>query len=195
MENRVRVVKEVYNAIRAELPASTGFIIGIKVNSVEFQEDGNSTDDAIQIAKALDAIGFDFLELSGGTYEKFQFFHAKDSTKKREAFFGEFASAIKPHIKNAVVYLTGGFRTVPAMVGAIQSGETDGIGIGRPVTAEPDLPKKLLSGKINGVPYSNFEHDFIVSLNICLTQVMIRNNFSLTNPYFISDGTSRIDHL
>lgn len=54
---------------RAEIPASSGFVIGIKINSVEFQEDADNISDAIAVAKALDAVGFDFIELSGGTYE------------------------------------------------------------------------------------------------------------------------------
>lgn len=63
------------------------------------------------------------------------------------------------------------------MVRAIENNETQGVGIGRPVTAEPDLPKKLLNGTITGVPYSHYEHDFIVALNISLTQVC--NHFTL----------------
>lgn len=80
--------------------------------------------------------GFDFIELSGGTIEKLVFCHLSDSTVRREAFFLEFAKKIKPEIKNTVVYLTGGFRTVPGMVKAIEDGSTDGIGLGRPITAE-----------------------------------------------------------
>lgn len=54
----------------------------------------------------------------------------------REAFFLEFAKEIRPALKKTLVYLTGGFRTVPGMVKAIQDGVCDGCGIGRPITAE-----------------------------------------------------------
>lgn len=33
------------------------------------------------------------------------------------------------------------------MVAAIENGSTDGIGLGRPTAAEPDLAKKILSGE------------------------------------------------
>lgn len=33
--------------------------------------------------------------------------------------------------------MTGGFRTAAAMVQAIKENATDGIGLGRPITAEP----------------------------------------------------------
>ena len=80
--------------------------------------------------------GYDFIEFSGGTYEFFVMRHIKESTKKREAFYFEFAKQIKPAVKNAVVYLTGGLRTAPAMISAIKEGVTDGIGLGRPSTQE-----------------------------------------------------------
>ena len=134
--NRAQIVVDIYNAVREEIPASTGFIIGIKLNSVEFQNEGITTDEVKQVAQTLDEAGLDFIELSGGTYEEFGFAHKKESTKKREAYFVEFAEQIKPAVKNAVIYVTGGFRTVPGMVQAIRDGITDGIGLGRPATGE-----------------------------------------------------------
>lgn len=74
--------------------------------------------------------------MSGGSYENWTLFHKKESTQIREAFFAEFSAALKPEILNAVIYLTGGFRSVPAMVRAIENGDTDGIGLAKPSTAE-----------------------------------------------------------
>ncbi|KAH7698157.1 Protein W06H8.2 [Aphelenchoides avenae] len=171
LANRARILLEIYQAIRKEIPAPTGFSIGIKMNSVEFQDEGLTNDDAAYIAEAVDNIGYDFIELSGGNYENFNWQHSKESTKKREAFFIEFAARIKPKIKRAAVFLTGGFRTVPGMVAAIRNGDTDGIGIGRPVTAEPDIAKKLLSGEAQSVALSHFEYDFAASPMACNTQM------------------------
>jgi hypothetical protein len=42
--------------------------------------------------------------------------------------------------------LTGGLRTVAGMNAAIESGAVDVLGMGRPLTVEPDLPARLLSG-------------------------------------------------
>ncbi|KIH42632.1 hypothetical protein ANCDUO_27381 [Ancylostoma duodenale] len=87
--------------------------------------------------------GFDFVELSGGNIEIPAFRHMRDSTRKREAFFLDFAEQIRPVFEKAIVYVTGGFRTAPAMVNAICDGITDGIGLGRPITAEPAADTKL----------------------------------------------------
>ncbi|KAH7714992.1 Protein W06H8.2 [Aphelenchoides avenae] len=178
VENRFRVILEIYEAIRREISAETGFIIGVKMNSVEFQDQGLQTDDAAKVAEALDA-GIDFIELSGGTYEHIQWYHAKESTKKREAYFLEFAERIEPKVKKAILYLTGGFRTVPGMVAAIRNGDADGIGLGRPVTSEPDIAKKLLSGQAQSVAQNYFEYDFALAIAACATQMRQAGNTSI----------------
>lgn len=49
------------------------------------------------------------------------------------------------------------------MIRAIQAGSTDGIGLGRPVCEEPDLPAKLISGEEHSsretlIDINNFYH-------------------------------------
>uniref|UniRef100_A0A1I7TT95 Oxidored_FMN domain-containing protein n=1 Tax=Caenorhabditis tropicalis TaxID=1561998 RepID=A0A1I7TT95_9PELO len=158
LENRNRIILEIYDEIRKEIP-SKEFLIGLKTNSVEFQSEGTTLEDAKEMCRAYEERGFDFVELSGGTAEKFLFNHERESTKKREAFFAEFAEQIRPVFKNTVVYLTGGFRTVGAMVDAIERNTTQGIGLGRPVTAEPDLPKKILNGEVRSAVKDEFNQN------------------------------------
>jgi 2,4-dienoyl-CoA reductase-like NADH-dependent reductase (Old Yellow Enzyme family) len=98
-----------------------------------------------------------------------QFWHATESTLPREAFFIEFAATVRPHIKSSVVYLTGGFRTVPAMVKAVRNKETDGISLARPVAAEPDLPRKIFNWGIQSAALTQFENDFSLGLSAAQT--------------------------
>ncbi|KAI6184741.1 NADH oxidase [Aphelenchoides bicaudatus] len=158
--NRVRLVLDIYEAIRKEIPAQTGFVIGLKFNSVEFQAHGLEVNDAAIMAEAIDKAGFDFIEISGGTIEKLAFVHLSDSTKAREAFFLDFCEKIKPFVKSTVIYLTGGFRTAEGMVNAVKSGSTAGIGLARPIAQEPDLPKKILQGLAESAVNSVFEGNF-----------------------------------
>lgn len=76
------------------------------------------------------------------------FSHMRDSTKKREAFFLEFAETIVPALHKTKTYITGGFKPVGAMVKALDT--VDGVGLGRPVCEKPRLPNDILSGKIKG---------------------------------------------
>jgi 2,4-dienoyl-CoA reductase-like NADH-dependent reductase (Old Yellow Enzyme family) len=124
-------------------------MVGIKLNSVEFQAGGFSVEECRELCNALENEGqFDFVELSGGTYEQLAFGHKRESTKKRDAFFLEFAEKIVPGLKKTKAYITGGLRTGGAMVKALES--VDGVGFARPVCQEPHFCKDILEGKIKG---------------------------------------------
>uniref|UniRef100_A0AC34F973 NADH:flavin oxidoreductase/NADH oxidase N-terminal domain-containing protein n=1 Tax=Panagrolaimus sp. ES5 TaxID=591445 RepID=A0AC34F973_9BILA len=170
-ENRARIIVEINDAIRKEIPASTGFIIGIKLNSVEFQREGLTGEETAIIAAEIDKAGLDFIEISGGTYEAMAFKHKRQSTLNREAFFLEYAEKVKAVVKNAKVYVTGGFRTVPGMVKAIENDETDGIGIGRPITQDFDLPLKILNRSVQSTIEWPFGDDFVSAALACACQM------------------------
>ncbi|EPB70145.1 oxidoreductase, FAD/FMN-binding protein [Ancylostoma ceylanicum] len=150
LKNRARIILEIMEAIRNE--TAEHFIVGIKTNSVEFQANGLNIDDAKAACSLMEKSGFDFVELSGGTLEKPAWMHERVSSVTREAFFMEFAEKIQPVFKKTVVYVTGGFRTATAMAKAVKSGATDGIGLARPVTAEPGC-------KIQSCPEINGEEE------------------------------------
>ncbi|KAE8149082.1 hypothetical protein BDV25DRAFT_130644 [Aspergillus avenaceus] len=149
LENRARLIVEVARSIRQELPSSSGFILGIKVNSVEFQAEGFTPEESQQLCQILEQCEFDFVELSGGTYEANAFARIRESTKSREAFFLEFASMITPVLKKTKSYVTGGLRTAAGMVEALNS--VDGVGLARPTTQEFRLPRDILEGRVTGV--------------------------------------------
>ena len=65
-ENRRRLLIEIVRAVRATVRA--GFVVGIKLNSADFQRGGFSEDESMAVVAellALDAV--DFLEVSGGS--------------------------------------------------------------------------------------------------------------------------------
>ncbi|ETS81168.1 hypothetical protein PFICI_06170 [Pestalotiopsis fici W106-1] len=155
LENRMRLILEIAASIKAQV--SPSFVLGIKVNSVEFQEEGFTPEEAILLCQALEKAGFDYVETSGGTYESTGFRHKKESTRKREAYFIEFSEQISKAVSSLKVYTTGGFKTVDGMVKALEG--VDGVGIGRAACQEPDLPVLILSGKVPGVPKFAVEED------------------------------------
>lgn len=144
LENRGRLISEIGQAVRKR--TSKSFILGIKLNSVEFQDKGFTPEDAKDLCTYLEKDGFDFVELSGGTYESMAFVHKRESTKKREGFFLEFADKIAPGLKRTKTYVCGGLRTSGAMVKALD--HVDGVSLARPTTQEPRLSKEMLEGKI-----------------------------------------------
>ena len=157
LENRARLIMEIADEIQKRVPKS--FILSIKINSVEFQDKGFDPEECKALCAQLEAHHFDFVELSGGTYEVLAFTHKRESTKKREAFFLEFAETIVPALSKTKTYITGGFKTVGAMVSALKT--VDGVGLARPVCQEPRLCADILAGKVKGAIKQRFdENDF-----------------------------------
>ncbi|PNS16382.1 NADH oxidase [Sphaceloma murrayae] len=144
LENRSRLIIEIAQEVRKRV--SENFIVGIKLNSVEFQDKGFEPEEAKTLCSLLEQNRFDFVELSGGTYESLAFGHKRDSTKKREAFFLEFAELIAPVLTKTRTYITGGFKSAGAMVKSLEV--VDGVGLARPVCQEPRLAKDMLDGKV-----------------------------------------------
>ncbi|KAK5115271.1 hypothetical protein LTR62_001471 [Meristemomyces frigidus] len=146
LANRARLILEIAEEVRKR--TSPSFILGIKLNSVEFQDKGFNPEEAKQLCTLLEKEKFDFVELSGGTYESLAFVHKRESTKHREAFFMEFADSIAPALTKTKTYVTGGFKTVGAMTKALKI--VDGIGLARPVCQEPHFCRDVLAGKVTG---------------------------------------------
>ncbi|CAH0057025.1 unnamed protein product [Clonostachys solani] len=170
--NRARIIVEIASAIRRRVPLSAGFVLGVKLNSVEFDEKGFTPEECADLCVLLEQqCQFDFVELSGGTYEDMAFEHKSDTTKKREAFFLEFAESIVPRLKETKVFVTGGLRTVSAMVKALEV--VDGIGLARTLCAEPNLPRDILDGKVNtgGVVQKVNNQDYGLTETVAGTQI------------------------
>lgn len=68
-------------------------------------------------------------------------------TAAREAFFLDFAKAIREQFRDVPLMVTGGFRTREGMETAIKAGACDIIGLGRPAAVEPALPKEIILNK------------------------------------------------
>lgn len=156
--NRARIILDIADAIKARVP-DQGFSLGIKLNSVEFQKGGFTSEDCAALCEELERHGFDHVELSGGTYENLAFSHKRESSKKREAFFLDFADMIVPRLNKTKAYVVGGLRTAAAMVSALDS--VHGVSLARPIAHEFDLPKKILEGKVkSAIQYKLDEQDF-----------------------------------
>ena len=72
--------------------------------------------------------------------------HVAQSTSAREAYFVDFALAMKEKVLIPLM-VTGGFRRRDVMEHAINGGGADLIGLGRPMCIDTDAPAQLLAGK------------------------------------------------
>lgn len=142
--NRRRFVLEVYTAVRRAVWDE--FPIGIKLNSADFMKDGLAPEDSLEVIRELEAAGIDQVEISGGTYESpaMTGYRQKESTRKREAYFLDYAEQVRQFSKAPLV-VTGGFSSGPAMLEALRSGATDMIGMARPLAVDPDFANDLFA--------------------------------------------------
>ena len=142
LENRMRFLKEIYLGMREEL--GKDFPIGIKINSTDFKEDGLKEEDSLETIVELANLGLDFVEISGGTYERPAMMGAT-STSSNKVFFAEYSKKLKQKIEIPVV-VTGGIRSINAMNTLLNDNTTDFIGIARPLTIDPNIPNKIKQG-------------------------------------------------
>jgi 2,4-dienoyl-CoA reductase-like NADH-dependent reductase (Old Yellow Enzyme family) len=190
LTNRMRLLIEIAREIRAE--TSPSFIIGVKLNSVEFQDGGFTVEEAAQVCQELQGVGMDFVELSGGTLEKIGHEWTKETTQKREAFFLKFAEMIVPQMgktaadRRTKVFITGGLRTTSAIAAALDV--VDAVGIARPAAQEPWIARDLASGKTAGAvqPLAPFDNDSVASNGMAGAQ--LRQIASGFMPFNSSDG-------
>ncbi|KAK0736687.1 hypothetical protein B0T21DRAFT_411836 [Apiosordaria backusii] len=130
----------------ASLASEAGFA-GVEVHAAP-----EGLNDAIQQIRAITDAGVDFVEISGGSIEDPTFstgpppppVEKSARSRAREAFFVEFASAVRSEFREVPVVLTGGLRTRKGMEVALAGGSCDMIGLARPAVVNPSVPRKLL---------------------------------------------------
>ena len=159
LANRARFLVETVHAVRRAV--GDDFPVSVKLNSDDFRKGGFSSADCLGVVQLLNGERIDLLEISGGNYEQPRLLglsgrdqdavQVRESTQVREAYFLDYASAIR---KVAVMPLmvTGGFRTRAGMEAALATGDTDMIGLGRPFCTHPDAARQLLDGEISALP-------------------------------------------
>ena len=150
LENRMRFLEKVYMEIRKQVGAA--FPVGIKLNSADFQKGGFTEDESMKVIQRMSDLGIDLIEISGGNYENPQMMgtEVKETTKKREAYFIDYAKKARQSISTPLV-VTGGFRSQIGMEEAIRDGEIDMVGIARPFVLMPDLANKVFNGSYDSV--------------------------------------------
>ncbi|PTI76818.1 NADH:flavin oxidoreductase/NADH oxidase family protein [Staphylococcus succinus] len=133
IQNRMRVLVEIYEGIRTQLGEE--FNIGLKLNSEDFKVGGFSKEDFVDVAKKLNELKIDLIEISGGNYENPKM---AGSDKETVPYFISYASLLKKEVSTPIV-VTGGFRSVVSMEDAITQNNTDFIGMARPFVVSPNI--------------------------------------------------------
>jgi len=143
LKNRARLLLTVIGAVR--LAVGPDFPIGIKLDASDFQQGGFTQADCLELVGWLNDSTLDLVDLAGGSLER------PKAVGVSETSFPDFVGAVRAAARMPVM-VTGGFRSRAAMIAALESGELDVIGLGRPFIADPLTAKRLLAGEIERVP-------------------------------------------
>ena len=145
IENRSRILMEIITKTREQVGPE--FPISVKLNSADFQRGGFNEEDAFYVIDQLQKLKIDLLEVSGGTYENIVFLtkrNEKASTRKREAFFMEFAERVREKT-DIPLMVTGGFRTLEFCERVIENNELEVIGFARPFLLDQSFPGSFVN--------------------------------------------------
>ena len=142
LENRARFLLEIIRAVRDRV--NDDFIVGVKLNSADFQRGGFDVADSEQVVDWLNAEAVDFVEISGGSYESSAMMgnsedgRIESSTEKRELFFFDFAKRISK-TANMPLMVTGGVTKRSTAENALKDAGVDMVGIARAFAYTPTL--------------------------------------------------------
>jgi 2,4-dienoyl-CoA reductase-like NADH-dependent reductase (Old Yellow Enzyme family) len=124
------------------------FPVIVKLNSTDFLDGGLTVEDAVLVARMLEAAGIDGIEVSGGMAE------AKKGSiwpglrsEADEGYFVESAARIKKAV-GVPVFGLGGIRTLAAAERMVADGRVDLVSLSRPFIRDPFLVKHFREGSV-----------------------------------------------
>lgn len=154
LENRLRPATEIVQGIKAacgqDFPVTIRlglktYIKGFNQPSLRGEgEAGRTLEEGVEIAKALEAAGYDAISVDSGIYDSFYYVHPPMYQPK--GFNLDLAAQAKKVVN--IPILTAGRMDEPDICEeAIASGKTDGIVMARALLADPEFANKARMGK------------------------------------------------
>ncbi|WP_115719299.1 NADH:flavin oxidoreductase/NADH oxidase [Gallaecimonas mangrovi] len=132
LENRMRLLLEVFDAVREVFPKNKA--VGVRISGTDWVEGGWDIEQSITLAKALEAKGCDFIHVSSGGLSP------KQSIPVGPNYQVPLGEAIKAQVAKMPV-ITVGLITEPEQAEAILSeGKADAVALARGILYDPRWP-------------------------------------------------------
>jgi len=140
LENRMRFVVEIYQAVRKMIGHAVP--IGIRLSGDEHMPDGIHHDEMKLVVRKMGEMGIDYVHLSDGSYEALKyFFPDEDGTILDEA------QGFKSVLPANVPVMTPSVHDPVMAVDAIKASKTDMISLGRQLLCDPEWANKVREGR------------------------------------------------
>lgn len=153
LENRLRAAKEIVEGIKSECGADypVSMRLGLKTFIKDFgkatlsgeHEKGRTIEEGVKIARMLESYGYDCLSVDTGAYDSF--YYACPPMYVPKGYAVELAARAKS-VLNIPVLAGGRMNSPDIALKAVTDGKIDAVVMGRAALADPDYPKKVLSG-------------------------------------------------
>jgi 2,4-dienoyl-CoA reductase-like NADH-dependent reductase (Old Yellow Enzyme family) len=144
LEGRMCFLRAVCAAVREQV--GPDYPLFIKLGMLDAVGGGLTAGEGAQVAAALEGMGLDGIEISGGIGG------GKDLNSRAgirfrddEAYFRPLARCVRS-ASGLPIALVGGLRSRVVMENVLQAGDADFISLCRPLICEPDLPHRLRDG-------------------------------------------------
>ena len=140
IENRARILFEVYDAIRQAV--GDDFIIGVKFPFSDLNENSIKPEESIFVCKELEKRGIDFIEVSSGmVMDNSSASFTPVVRNDNQAPFLKYASQLACQVAIPVISVCG-YRTPDMVEKALSETKISAVSFGRPLVREPNLPNR-----------------------------------------------------
>ncbi|PPJ43054.1 MULTISPECIES: NADH:flavin oxidoreductase/NADH oxidase [unclassified Pseudoxanthomonas] len=131
LENRMRPVLQIFDAVKAVVPATMA--LGVRISATDWVDGGWDLAQSIVLAKALDARGCHFIDVSSGGL------HPAQRIAAAPGYQVPFADAIKREVAMPVIAV--GLITEPQQADDIlRQGQADAVALARGILYDPRWP-------------------------------------------------------
>lgn len=160
IKNKTRIHCEILQAVRKMV--GPDYPVLIKMNCVDFIENGLEAFESLQAAIIFEDAGYDAIEVSGGIIRTGKLSPSRPgiTSQEKEAYFREFAKKFKSTLSIPLI-LVGGIKSFDTASKILEDDIADCISMSRCLIREPDL--------VNRWQNKNFLPSECKSDNLCFT--------------------------
>lgn len=146
LQNRMRFALEVVAAVRGAVPPDLP--VTMRLSGSDYEPDGITIDETVEVARALESAGIDAIHVSGGDHHTMEYQVSPMAVPRGPNVWA--AEAVKNAV--AIPVIASGSITLPDFAEEILSaGKADFVSLGRPLLADPEWPKKAQSGRAEDI--------------------------------------------
>ena len=145
LENRARFPLEIVRKVREQV--GNDFVVGYRLSADEYVPGGLELEETGKFARMIEEAGISYIHVSAGTYDSLP--HMVPPMYIERAHLVHLAEGIKKLVNVPVI--TVGALDVETAEEALREGKADLAALGRALIADPEIPNKLGSDRLDDI--------------------------------------------